>query len=441
MGGGRSIIWFRRDLRVHDHPALQHAGRDDREVLPVFVIDPALVKPSGAVRLAFMYRSLRSLDESLGGRLVIRHGDPATVLPAIAAEVEADEVVVSRDYGPYGRARDTAVRDRLRLFDIEFVGRGSPYAIAPGTVVKGDGNPYSVFTPFYRAWWAGAARALVAETEIRWCATNVSSDGVPADPPIECDLPEASEDAAHRRWEVFVERDVDRYADRRNDPADDGTSRMSPYLRWGQVHPCQLLADLGESAGEDTFRKELAWREFYADVLYHHPSSARENLQAKMDLVAQDTDANARGRFQRWAQGRTGYPIVDAGMRELRATGWMHNRVRMITASFLVKDLHLPWQWGARHFMRHLVDGDLASNQHGWQWTAGTGTDAAPYFRVFNPTLQSAKFDPTGAYIRKWVPERGDAVGTAIHQPVDPMVDHAVERAEALQRYGAVSGR
>jgi deoxyribodipyrimidine photo-lyase len=209
------------------------------------------------------------------------------------------------------------------------------------------------------------------------------------------------------------------------------------------VHPRQLLQDLGPERGHEVFASELAWREFYADVLFRRPQTAWENLNAKMGAMPVDVDLDARRRFDRWAHGVTGYPIVDAGMRQLLATGWMHNRVRMLAASFLVKDLHLPWQWGARHFMQHLVDGDLASNSHGWQWTAGTGTDAAPYFRIFNPTTQGMRFDPQGEYVRRWVPELSAIAGGSVHTPGQrtgpdypaPMVDHAVERDEALARY------
>jgi deoxyribodipyrimidine photo-lyase len=260
---------------------------------------------------------------------------------------------------------------------------------------------------------------------------------------VEADLPEASEAAAHRLWQSFLGDGLDHYDDRRNDPGVPGTSRLSPYLRWGVVHPLQLIDDLGTERSHEVFRSELAWRDFYADVLYRRPDTAWKNLQPKMDAMPVDTDARAKERFAAWCDGRTGFPIVDAGMRQLLATGWMHNRVRMITASFLVKDLHLPWQWGARHFMEHLVDGDLASNQHGWQWTAGTGTDAAPYFRVFNPYGQSEKFDPEGRYLRRWVPELADLDARTIHDPgmlrpdtyPAPIVDHAAEREEALRRY------
>jgi deoxyribodipyrimidine photo-lyase len=260
-------------------------------------------------------------------------------------------------------------------------------------------------------------------------------------------LPSPHADDVHAQWRSFVEDGLDAYPERRNLPGVEGTSRMSVALRWGLVHPCELIDDLGASRAHEVFRKELAWREFYADVLFHRPETAQQNLQPKMNAMPVDTDAAARGRFVAWCDGMTGYPIVDAGMRQLLATGWMHNRVRMITASFLVKDLHLPWQWGARHFMRHLLDGDLASNNHGWQWTAGTGTDAAPYFRVFNPAAQSQRFDPDGAYIRRWVPELAGLSGSAVHEPgaarpdgyPPPLVDHAREREEALARYKSVT--
>jgi deoxyribodipyrimidine photo-lyase len=246
-------------------------------------------------------------------------------------------------------------------------------------------------------------------------------------------LPEVGESAAADRWSAFVGGSLDRYEQLRDLPAVDGTSRLSAALRWGVMHPRQLLADLGPDRSHDVFATELAWRDFYADVLFRRPESAWANLNPRLDSMDLDTDPRARRRFEAWAAGRTGFPIVDAGMRQLLATGWMHNRVRMIVASFLVKDLHVPWQWGARHFMNHLVDGDLASNNHGWQWVAGTGTDAAPYHRVFNPTAQGDRFDPDGEFAARWIPE----LGTDSYPP--PMVDHAVERIEALRRYRLVA--
>ena len=447
-------MWLRRDLRLSDNPALTFASRERRETVPVFIIDANLVRHSGLPRLAFMYRSLRALNASMNGQLVVREGNPATVLAGLVAETGASEVVVSRDYAPYGRQRDAAVADTLaKGAAANFVGMGSPYAVPPGEVRKGDGTAYAVFTPFKRAWSQLGWQHPTDAPNVTWRgADSWPSDGIPAEPELDCVLPAAGEDAAHARWSHFAETMLDRYDSQRDLPGIAGTSGMSPYLRWGQVHPRQLLDELGDSRAHEVFRAELAWRDFYADVLFHSPDSARHNLQQKMNAIELDASDAAHERFALWTSGRTGYPIVDAGMRQLLATGWMHNRVRMIVASFLVKDLHLPWQWGARHFMRHLVDGDLASNQHGWQWVAGTGTDAAPYFRVFNPIGQGQRFDADGDYIRRWVPELGGLSNKAIHAPwIDgavlppganpPMVDHAVERVESLRRYQTAMGR
>jgi deoxyribodipyrimidine photo-lyase len=260
------------------------------------------------------------------------------------------------------------------------------------------------------------------------------------------------ETAARALWEQFRdagEEGLDGYADRRNRPDLAGTSGLSHHLKWGEVHPRTLLADLEhhEGRGAEVFRSELAWREFYADVLWHHPDSAREYLRPQMARLGYDDPGE---RLVAWQEGRTGYPLVDAGMRALRREGWMHNRVRMVVASFLVKHLHLDWRVGARHFMRYLRDADLASNQHGWQWVAGSGTDAAPYFRIFNPVTQGLRFDPDGAYVRRHVPELAHLPGAAAHEPWErpdgyahgyphQLVDLATERAEALARYHALS--
>jgi len=436
------IMWFRRDLRLADLPALHAAASEGAHVVPLFVVDPAFAG-SGAPRRAFMHRALTALDDSMGGALVYRHGAPAQRVPALAEEVGASEVFVTRDYAPYGRARDSEVAAALQAAGARLVGVGAPYAVSPGSVTKSDGTPYAVFTPFSRAWRAHGWDPPLELPDVSWRgAPNVQCDGPPPRPDVALDLSAASETAAVERWEHFLPH-VHAYRDRRDLPAVDGTSRLSAALRWGLVHPRQLLVDLRPGPGDDTFASELAWREFYADVLLHRPESAWQNLNGKMNAMQVDIDATARRRFAAWAAGRTGFPIIDAGMRQLAATGWMHNRVRMLVASFLVKDLHLPWQWGARHFMQHLVDGDLASNNHGWQWAAGTGTDAAPYFRVFNPTTQAMRFDPDGDYVRMWVAELARIEGRAVHEPgtrrpddyPPPMVDHAAERAEALGRY------
>ncbi len=438
-----TVLWFRRDLRLADNPALLAAAESADRVLPLFVLDDRLRRHSGAPRLAFLYRCLRALDESLGGRLVVVRGKPANVLPRLTKEVDANEVHISADHGPYGAKRDRAVADALG--ETRLVSTGSAYAIPPGEITKSDGHPFRVFTPFYQAWrrhgWPTPAPTADPDG-IRW-ANGVRSTGIPADPalPKGMHLPNGGEQAAQQQWREF---DVAGYPDGRDRPAHPATSRMSPYLKFGCVHPRSLLADL-HGPGAETYRKELAWREFYADVLWHQPDSARDYYQPRFAKMRYDSDNAA---FEAWAYGRTGYPIVDAGMRQLLAEGWMHNRVRMIVASFLVKDLHQEWTRGARWFLDHLVDGDLASNQHNWQWVAGCGTDAAPYFRIFNPVTQGRKFDPDGEYARRYIPELASIEGAAIHEPwklTNPpanyphrIVDHADERSEALKRLAEI---
>ena len=426
-----SVLWFRRDLRLADHPALVAAveAAGDDGVLALFVLDDRLAGPSGANRLAFLADSLRDLDASMGGgRLVVRHGDPVEVVPAVAAEVGAASVHVSADFGPYGRRRDEDVERALS--GVPFVRTGSPYVVDPGTITKTDGTPFKVFSPFYRAWSSRRRPAPVdPPADVRWLE-GLDGDGIPTFEPTAAELPPAGEAAAWDRFASFLEH-VDQYGEERNLPAVDGTSKMSPYLKYGVVHPRQLLAELGRSKGAERYRFEIGWREFYADVLFHHPGSTHEALQPAMQRMHYDEGPEADERFAAWAEGRTGFPLVDAGMRQLVREGWMHNRVRMLTASFLCKDLHLDWRRGARFFHQHLVDGDLASNHHGWQWVAGTGTDPAPYHRVFNPTLQQEKFDPSGEYVRRYVPE----VDTPGYPA--PIVDHAAERKEALARYAA----
>ena len=423
-----SLLWFRRDLRLADHPALCAAVASSDRVVPVFVLDPALLRPAGANRVAFLLGALADLRDRTGGALRVVTGDPVEVIPRLAEGLDA--VHVSSDHGPYGRARDAAVAERVQL-----VATGSPYGVTPGRLLKGDGTAYRVFTPFHKAWVSHGIRRPAEEPAlIPWYDGDLATEDLPA-PPRAVDLPEPTEAAALARWAEF---DVDGYDETRNSA--DGTSRLSPYLRWGLLHPRTLHAGLGRSAGGQAFGRELVWRDFYADVLWHQPQSAREDL-ARLPLGYDEPGP----LFDAWREGRTGFPYVDAGMRQLVAQGWLPNRTRMVVASFLTKDLHLHWWHGARHFMEHLVDGDLASNQHGWQWVAGTGTDAAPYHRVFNPVLQGKAHDPSGEYVRRWVPELRSVPDRAIHEPwtLDappagyplPVVDHAAERVEALSRY------
>jgi deoxyribodipyrimidine photo-lyase len=447
-----TILWFRRDLRLSDHPALVEAveaSRPDGSVVALFCVDERLWGPAGEHRRAFLVGCLAALDASIGGRLVVRTGDPTTVVPALAAQVGADQVFVTGDHGPYGIARDAAVGRALSAAGRRLVPVGSGYAVAPATLRTGAGEPYRVFTPFSKAWAAhGWPTPLRAPGAIPW-AEGVAGDAWPTAPAVTAVLPEPGEAAAKRAARRFFDGDLADYHEARDDPGADATSRLSPYLKWGCIHPRQLLAKLDRSEAHRTFRKELCWREFYADVLYQRPDTARRAFVHRMAGMEVDSGPGADAAFAAWCAGRTGYPMVDAGMRQLLAEGWMHNRVRMLTASFLVKDLHLDWTRGARWFLRHLVDGDLASNQHGWQWVAGTGTDAAPYFRVFNPVAQGERFDPLGEYVRRWVPELAAMPLRHLHRPWDdpgglpegyppPIVDHAEEREEALRRYAAV---
>ncbi|WP_313557292.1 cryptochrome/photolyase family protein [Miniimonas arenae] len=475
----RTVMWFRRDLRLADNPALlAAAGRlgtreaaapgDQREVLALYVLDPHLLSRAGAPRRAYLHDSLRALAEAIedaGGRLAVVTGDPVVEVPRVANRVGAEEVHVAADFAPYGAARDDAVEQALTAQDRRLVRTGSPYAVAPGRVRKGDGEPYRVFTPFRAAWLDHGWRAPVpAPDGVRWlepprgAGGAVDGEGTRAlEARPDVDVPEAGEGAARALWEEFLDDGLDRYQQDRDRPDLAGTSRLSIALRWGEIHPRTLLADLtrlgqdgrrssGMHDGVASFRSELAWREFFADALWHTPTSARTSLHAVVPEDAWVDGVDEDAALEAWAAGRTGYPFVDAGMRQLAAAGWMHGRVRMVTASFLVKDLHVRWRRGARHFMRHLLDGDLASNQHNWQWVAGTGLDAAPYFRIFNPVTQGTKFDPHGDYVRRWVPELRDVPGAAVHEPwrlretpagyPERMLDHSVERKVALDASG-----
>ena len=439
-----ALLWFRRDLRLRDHPALAAAADSGSDgVLGCFVLDPRLEASSGQRRLQFLGDSLRQLRDDLNGRLLVTRGRPDERIPQIAKKIGASSVHISEDFAPFGRRRDDRVRTALG--SVPLVATGSPYLVSPGRVTKDDGTPYQVFTPFFRAWrqvgWRAPARSRADSA--RWldpAQLRVQQCEIP-DPGVKL-YAEAGEAEALSQWAAFVDDGLDRYAEDRDRPDLPGSSRMSVHLKFGAIHPRTLVADLDlRRAGSQAYLRELAFRDFYAAVLYHWPHSAWRNWNSDFDDISTDTGADAERRFESWKAGETGFPFVDAGMRQLCETGFMHNRVRMIVASFLVKDLHLPWQWGAGWFLDQLTDGDMASNQHGWQWCAGCGTDAAPYFRVFNPDRQREKFDPSGDYVKHWVPELRDVDDVRLpkgERPQGypaPLVDHGAERAEALRRY------
>ena len=436
-----SIIWFRRDLRINDHPALLAAIESSDQVIPLFILDKKQIAEAGAKLLAYMGQSLKALDLSLDNRLHIIEGDQVEILQELISQYKVEEVHISAEYERYGAERDA----RVEAAGIKLVRTGSPYAVTPGRVLKpSDATPYKVYTPFYRGWRTHGYRAP-AVTPKKFNIVQ-PTDKYRAFPdfqfPEGVHVIEAGEAAALKRFKEFTKSGLDSYDENRNFASIDGTSKMSTYLKFGEIHPRTLLENLGESKAHDTFRKEIAWREFYADVLFNNPMTDVDYYAAKFAEMRYDKPG---AQFKAWCEGKTGYPFVDAAMRQLVLEGWMHNRTRMVVASFLVKDLHLEWQVGERFFAEHLVDYDVASNAHGWQWTAGCGTDASPYYRIFNPIEQGKRFDENGDYIRKYVPELAHLSASEIHEPwlfldgyskgyPERVVDHALERLESLAR-------
>jgi deoxyribodipyrimidine photo-lyase len=436
----RAIFWFRRDLRLADNPALLAAFDESDEVIPLFIMDDEIAESAGPHRRAYLAASLHSLNESLDGNLFVISGKPVEVLKDLMKRYQTDVVHSAFPFAPYGEARD----QELKAAGIELQQLGSGYAVAPGRVRKDDGTPYRVYTPFYRAWLAHGWRAPVAAPKNpTWVSPKKIEQQLPEwETPEGVLIQEAGEKAALQRFKNFLKKAADDYGDARNVPGIEGTSRLSPHLRWGEIHPRTILAALGQSKGHEVYRKEIAWREFYADVLHHNPHTSRDYYDVKFKKMRYDKPGK---KFEAWCEGKTGFPFVDAAMRQLVKEGWMHNRTRMVVASFLVKDLHIEWQHGANFFMKYLIDNDVASNAHGWQWTAGCGTDASPYYRVFNPIEQGRRFDPDGVYIKKFIPELAHLTGDEVHEPWESdsgyknnypkrIVDHAAERLESLAR-------
>ncbi len=492
-----TIWWIRRDLRLADNPALTTALTRADQVIPLFILDPHLIEAptTGAKRLAFLFDGLRALDADLrrrGSYLVWRAGRPADVLANLRATTGAHQIVAQADVSPYARQRDAEVAQQL------------PLELTPGITVfpsdavrKADGAPYTVFTPFSRAWKALPSNlTLLPAPAVIPTPPDLENEPLPITPALPASVPfAAGEGEAQRRLQQFagdgstaVRQDfgvsaqsnahrtgpelveglaevlaapIARYHEQRDRTDLEGTSQLSPYLRFGMISARQAAAAAyqilntartdASRRGAEVWLNELIWREFYASILYHFPTVLREAFRPELRAIPWD---NNPAFFAAWCEGRTGYPIVDAAMRQLVQNGWMHNRARMIVASFLVKDLLIDWRWGERFFMQHLVDGDPASNNGGWQWTAGVGTDAAPYFRVFNPVLQGEKFDPNGDFVRRWLPELARVPARFIHKPWEmtpleqrqagcvlgqdypaPLVDHGAAREQALAAY------
>jgi deoxyribodipyrimidine photo-lyase len=454
-----AIFWFRRDLRLADNSALCAALEAAESLLPVYIWSPGDEgewAPGGASRW-WLHHSLAALDDALrakGSRLLIRSGPAADTLAQLIADTGAEGVFWNRLYEPMLVARDTAIKSRLQDAGIEAQSFNAALLHEPWELATGKGEPYRVFTPFWKAalrrpdpgpprpppadlkaprrWPAGESlEALGLMPRIRWYG-GLDEAWIPG------------EAGALARLDDWCGARLGDYAEQRNRPDRDGTSALSPHLHHGEISPRQAWhaaaarrAELSEG-GIESWLRELGWREFAHHVLYHFPRTPSEPMHEKYAAFPWREDHEAM--LEAWRRGRTGIPIVDAGMRQLWATGWMHNRVRMIVASLLVKNIRAPWQSGARWFWDTLVDADLANNTMGWQWTAGSGADAAPYFRIFNPVTQGEKFDPDGAYVRRWVPELAEAPAAVIHRPSDrlpngypaPIVDLKASREEAL---------
>ncbi len=459
------IHWFRRDLRLRDNTALARAAAAAERLVPLFILDDAILgrRDTGASRVRFLLGCVEALAAALaerGSRLVILRGDPVDVLVQVARNTGATTVHWNKDYEPFARSRDTRVSEALSAAGIRSFAWKDQVLFEESEILTGQRRPYTVFTPYSRAWRAQKTTAPGGVPPLPPLPDGLDLPVVPLPDATTlgfasaATLPTPGEDAAHARLAQFATNALADYAEERDIPGHAGTSGLSPYLRFGAISIRTVhAAAAGRSLGARTFTTELAWRDFYQQILFHHPNVERQAFKPAMRALAWEND---RGLFAAWQRGETGYPIVDAAMRQLRATGWMHNRCRMIVASFLTKDLLIDWRWGERHFMRELVDGDLAANNGGWQWAASTGTDAQPWFRIFNPVSQGEKFDPAGDYVRRWVPELADVGNRWIHHPWDlppaeattarlalgrtypeRVVLHAERRPRALAMYGA----
>ncbi|HEX3690040.1 MAG TPA: deoxyribodipyrimidine photo-lyase [Solirubrobacteraceae bacterium] len=459
-----AIVWFRRDLRLHDHPALRAALDSADTVVPVFCFDDGLLggRHASGPRTQFLLECLADLDGALrdrGSRLWLRHGSPQRELPALAKDMGAQAVHVSADVGPFARRRQSEVKSAL--------GSDIAFHVHPGLFVVDrldaihtqGGDPYTVFTPFARNWAAQPRRdVLDAPLRLPGPPKGVAAGTLPTLDDLgleqECEDPApGGETAGRERLQRFLAGAVRAYDEDRDQLAGEQVSRLSPSLHFGCVSPREVEHRLPGGGGAAAYRRQLCWRDFYAHVIGHYPANARSEFQSR--YRGSIRWSRAEKRFQAWCEGRTGYPAVDAGMRQLRREGWMHNRARLIVGSFLTKDLGIDWRWGERWFMRLLLDGDEASNNGNWQWIASVGVDPQPAFRrIFNPSRQQERFDPGGDYVRRYVPELADVPDAYLTEPWTmpeevqeqagcrigrdypaPIVDHAQARREALDRY------
>lgn len=465
----RAIHWFRNDLRLRDNHALATAARAADELLPVFVLDPRLIEaePRPIPRLRFLADCLRRLASDLvnrGSGLAVRTGDPVREIPKLVEEAGARLLTFNRDVSPYARRRDEQVGIAVRRLGGRVLDCADRTVFPPGEIRTRSGGSFVVYTPYRNAW-----RRRLAEDPPRVDQAprlpppiaGAALGEIPGDQQLalagdSTDIPTGGEDAARRRLKAFLDDRVRHYVRDRDLPAVDGTSRLSPHLRFGTISIRECVQAATERGREDhayargcaKWVDELVWREFYLGLLAERPELLGRPLRREFEHLEWNDD---EAGFEAWCHGRTGYPFVDAGMRQLVSTGWMHNRARMVVASFLTKDLLIDWRRGERFFFERLVDGDPAANNGGWQWAASTGADAQPYFRIFNPVSQGEKLDPNGAYVRRYVPELRRMSNRFVHRPweaeshppgyPEPIVDHGERRAVALRRFESARGR
>jgi len=420
-----SIFWFRRDLRLTDNAGLYHALKSDHPVLPLFIFDKNILDklPEDDARVTFIYQTIEDLKKALqkhGSDLLVKYGSPEKIWTEILADYEVAAVYTNHDYEPYARERDDNMAEFLTSEKIAFKTYKDQVIFEKNEILKADKTPYTVFTPFYKQWHAKLNSFYTkAYPTQKYYKNLLPCKNLPLPSLKEMGFAKSKQDFP----KISYQHKLDNYAQERDFPAIDGTTHIGLHLRFGTLSIRKAVRDAIE-AKSNIWLSELAWREFYMTILWHFPYSAGDSFKKQYDKIKW---RNNEDEFKAWCDGNTGYPIVDAGIRQLNQTGWMHNRVRMIVASFLTKHLLIDWRWGETYFAEKLLDYEMASNVGGWQWAAGSGNDAAPYFRVFNPELQTKKFDPKFEYIKKWVPEFGTK------KYAQPIVEHTFARERVLK--------
>ncbi len=424
-----SIFWFRRDLRLHDNAGLYHALKSSTPVVPVFIFDSNILEAlddKADSRVTFIYKAIEKLQQQLiklGSTLDVRYGTPEEVFTSLMKDYTIEAVYTNHDYEPYAQERDKTIASLLATKQIKFTTYKDQVIFEKKEVVKDNGDPYTIFTPYSRKWKATLTYFYKKSYPVKKYLANVFKQ--PEKPIPSLALMGFTLSAIDFPTTDWDENIIANYTTQRDIPAIKGTSRLSVHLRFGTISIRQLVCEAG--AINETFLNELIWRDFYQMILWHFPHVVYNSFKKEYDNIQW---RNNEKEFEAWCNGQTGYPIVDAGMRELNTTGFMHNRIRMVVASFLTKHLLIDWRWGEAYFAKKLLDYDLAANNGGWQWAAGSGCDAAPYFRIFNPYLQTQKFDGKLIYIQKWVPELDE-----LTYPL-PIVEHDVARKRCLEVYG-----